>query len=260
MPPFDVKEVRLAIEHAIDRDAINTNVLQGISHPALTFDPPDLPQYIDPATHPEIVALTKYDPKMAMDLLKGTKYEGGKNWPPIKLSFRTNEERLGSTQAVQAIQAMLKENLNMSVELDPLQTKVFNPLMWDHKVQFMWIRWYSDYPDGNNNLYQVWYSGSGAAGHRHDFANKQFDDLVTAAKTPTDNNERVKLYAQAEVVGLSEGYATYVYYLYTSRVYKPWIGNLPKNARGEFVQDENIFAGMYEAIQIVEADGRPKLS
>lgn len=260
MKPFDQKGVRQAIEHAIDRDAIVKNVLQGVSRPAFTFDPPDLPQYVDPTKFPEIVALTKYDPKMAMDLLKGTPYEGGKNWPAIKLSYRTNEEALGSPQAAQAIQAMLKDNLNMSVDLEPLEQAVFRPGMWDHKQQFTWVRWYSDYPDSNNNLYQVWYSGSGASGHRHDFANKQFDDLITQAKSPTDNNERVKLYAQAEVVGLTEGYATYVYYLYKSRVYKPWVGNLPKNSRGDFAQDENIFYGLPEAITIVEADGRPKLS
>ena len=62
------------------------------------------------------------------------------------------------------------------------------------------------------------------------------------------------------MVGLTEGYATYVYYLYKSRVYKPWVGNLPKNSRGDFAQDENIFYGLPEAITIVEADGRPKLS
>lgn len=260
MKPFDVNNVRLAIEHAIDRDAIVKNVLQGVGKPAFTFDPPDLPQYVDPAKFPEIVPLTNYDPKMAMDLLKGTPYEGGKNWPAVKLTFRTNEERIGSTQAVQAIQAMLKENLNMAVDLEPLDQKVFRPNMWDHKLQFTWVRWYSDYPDSNNNLYQVWYSGSGASGHRHDFSNADFDKLVTDAKSPSNNDDRVKLYAQAEVVGLKQGYATYVYYLYQSRVYKPWIGNLPKNSRGEYVQDVNIFYGMPEAIQIVEAEGRPKLS
>src|SRR5712692_8431010 len=259
MKPFDVKGVRRAIEHAIDREAINKNILQGVSQPALTFDPPDLPQYLDPAKYPDIVTLTKFDPKLAIAELVGTPYEGGKNWPAIKLEYRTGEERLGSTQAVQAIQAMLKENLNMAVELVPLEQKVFRPNMWDHKQQFTWVRWYSDYPDSNNNLYQVWYSGAGASGHRHDFANKQFDDLVTAAKSPPTNDDRVKLYAQAEVVGLNEGYATYVYYLYTSRVYKPWIGSLPKNSRGENQQDENIWVGMLEAIQIVEAEGRPKL-
>lgn len=260
MKPFDVRGVRRAIEHAIDRDAIVKNVLQGVGKPAFTFDPPDLPHYINPAKYPEIVQLTKFDPKLAMEELKGTLYEGGRNWPPIKLSYRTNEERIGSTQAVQAIQAMLKENLNMNVELEPLEAKVFRANMWEHKQQFTWVRWYSDYPDSNNNLYQVWYSGSGASGHRHDFSNAEFDKLVTEAKSLSSNEERTKKYAQAEIVGLNEGYATYVYYLYQSRVYKPWIGNLPKNSRGEYVQDVNIFFGMPEAIQIIEAEGRPKLS
>jgi hypothetical protein len=43
-------------------------------------------------------------------------------------------------------------------------------------------------------------------------------------------------------------------------VYKPWIGNIPKNSRGDPVQDENIWVGMFESVNIIEADGRPKLS
>ncbi len=259
--PFDEKGVRLAIEHAIDRDAIVKNVLQGVGKVAYTFDAPDLPQYIDPNKFPAILPLTKYDPAMAMAMLKGTPYEGGKNWPSgIKLSFRNNEEQIGGPQSAQAIQGMLKDNLNMSVDLDPLDIKVFQNDMWAHKIPFMFVRWYSDYPDSNNNLYQVWYSGSGAAGHRHSYANPAFDKLVTDAKSPSNNDDRIKLYEQAEEVGLNDGYATYVYYLFESRVYKPWVSNLPKNSRGDLVQDVNIFYNIPEALQIVDAPGRPKLS
>ncbi|MBI5876186.1 MAG: twin-arginine translocation signal domain-containing protein [Chloroflexi bacterium] len=259
MKPFDNRGVRRALNHAIDRAAIVKNVLQDVGKVAYSFDPPDFPHYLDPAKYPKIVELTKFDPKLAMDELKGTPYEGGKNWPPIKLSYRTGEERIGSTQAVQAIQAMLKDNLNMSVELDPAEQKVFRPNMWDHKQQFTWVRWYSDYPDSNNNLYQNWYSGSGASGHRHDFNNKDFDKFVTEAKVGT-LAERTAKYAQAEILGLEEGYATYVYYLYSARTYKPWVGGIPKNSRGEIVQDVNIFFAMPETIYIQEAEGRPKLS
>ena len=258
--PFDVKGVRRALNHVIDREAIVKNVLQGVGKAALTFDPPDLPHYVDPAKYPKIVELTKYDPKAAMAELVGTPYEGGKNWPAITLTYRTNEERIGSTQAVQAIQAMLQDGLNMKVELEPLEQKVFRPKMWDHKIQLTWVRWYTDYPDSNNNLYQVWYSGSGASGHRHDFSNAAFDKLVTDAKELPTQEARTAKYAEAETVGLEDGYATYVYYLYQSRVYKPWVSGLPKNARGELVQDVNIFYGMPEALKIVEAEGRPKLS
>jgi peptide/nickel transport system substrate-binding protein/oligopeptide transport system substrate-binding protein len=236
------------------------NVLQGVGKPALTFDPPDLPQYIDPAQFPEVVSLTKFDPQLAINELKGTPYEGGKNWPPVRLSFGINVGPIGSAQAVQAIQVMLKENLNLSVELEPLERKAFRQSLLEHRQQFTWVPWYSDYPDSNNNLYQVWYSGPGATGHRHDFENAEFNDLVTAAKNPANNSERLKLYARAEVVGLSDGYATYVYYLYAARVYKPWVSNLPKNSRGELIQDVNIFTGMAENITIIEADGRPHLS
>jgi len=52
MKPFDVLGVRLALEHSIDRDAIVKNVLQGVGHSALTFDSPEMPQYIEPGEVP----------------------------------------------------------------------------------------------------------------------------------------------------------------------------------------------------------------
>ncbi len=260
MAPFDQRGVRRALNHAINREAIANNVLQGLGRPAFTFDSPDMFSYLDPKKYADIEKLTRYDPKLAMEELKGTPYEGGKNWPKVVMTYRNGEEQIGSPQAVQAIQAMLKENLNMNVELEELESKVFRPKMWDHKIQLTWVRWYSDYPDPNNNLYQVWYSASGASGHRHDFANKDFDKSVDEARGLQKPEDRIAKYAQAEKVGLEDGYATYVYYLYWARVYKPWIGDLPKNSKGDYAQDVNIYFALPQEISIIEAEGRPKLS
>ena len=43
-------------------------------------------------------------------MLKGTPYEGGKNWPKVVLSMR--DEALQSKPMAEAVQAVLLENLN----------------------------------------------------------------------------------------------------------------------------------------------------
>lgn len=256
MKPFDLKEVRQALNHAIDRDTIVKDVLQGIGQTAYTFVPPDSPGYIEPAKYSWVKELTEYNPQKAMDLLKGTPYEGGKNWPEITLSFRTNEL---SELPVQAIQAMLKQNLNMEIKIEAMEQKAFRAKMWDHKIQLNYVRWYMDYPDPNNDSFLVWYS-SRSSGSRHEFKNAEYDKLVTDAAAATEWDKRMELYAQAEKLMIEDGAAVYVYYPFGVRLYKPWIQGLPKNSAGLNVQDWNIYFALPQEVYVVDAPDRPKLS
>jgi ABC-type oligopeptide transport system substrate-binding subunit len=259
MKPFDVKEVRRALNQAIDRETIVKDVLQAIGQPALTFVPPDSPGYLDPAKYPWIKEMTEYNPQKAMDLLKGTPYEGGKNWPEITITFRQDELAGIPGLVTQAIQAMLKQNLNMDVKLEGLEGKVFRAKMWDHKIQLNYVRWYMDYPDPNNDMFLVWYS-SRSSGSRHEFKNTDYDKLVSDAAAATDMDKRMELYAKAEQLMLEDGAATYVYYPFGVRLYKPWVQNLPKNSAGLGVQDWNIYFALPQEVYIVDAPDRPKLS
>jgi len=257
--PFDVLGVRRALAHAIDRDAIVGNVLQGVAQPAYTFVPPDSPGYLDPKKYSWIREVTLYNPKLAMEQLRGTPYEGGKNWPKVTMTFRRDELAGVPAQVAQAIQAMLKDNLNMSVELEGLEGRVFRGRMWEHKIQLNYIRWYMDYPDPNDNLFLVWYS-SRTGGSRHEYKDATFDKLVADAAGAPTWDQRLALYAQAERRMLEDGAATYVYYPFGARVYKPWVQGVPRNSAGLPAEDWNIYAGVPNEIYIVDVPGRPKLS
>jgi len=88
-PPFDNLKVRRAVAHAIDRENV-VKVSQGLAVPAWSMIPPGFPGALD---DPKIKAIQKFDKKLALEQLKGTPFEGGKNWPKITLSMR--EEGLG---------------------------------------------------------------------------------------------------------------------------------------------------------------------
>ncbi len=258
-PPFDNRGVRRALSHAIDRDAIVKSVLQGVGQPAYTFVPPDAPGYLDPKKYAWLGELTAYNPKLAMDQLQGTSYAGGKNWPKVTLTFRRDELAGVPAQVAQAIQAMIKENLNLSIELEGLEGRVFRGRMFEHKIQLNYVRWYMDYPDPNNNLFQVWYS-SRTGGSRHEYKDAEFDKLVDQARGAPTWEARMALYAQAERRMLEDGAAVYVYYPFGARMYKPWVQGLPKNSAGLPVEDWNIYFGLPQEIYVADAPGRPKLS
>ena len=77
-------------------------------------------------------------------MLKGTPYEGGRNWPKITLTMR--EEGLGSKPLAEAVQAVLLEHLNMKTDLEVLEQRVFRGRALEEGLQLVWIRWFMDYP------------------------------------------------------------------------------------------------------------------
>jgi ABC-type oligopeptide transport system substrate-binding subunit len=259
MAPFDVKEVRQALNHAVDRDAIVATVLQGIGQPARTFVPPDSPGYLDPAAYSWVNELTEYNPEKAMELLKGTPYEGGQNWPAVVLTYRKDELAGIPDLVTQAIQAMLKENLNMEVTLEGLEGKAFREKMWAHEIQLNYVRWYMDYPDPNNDLFLVWYS-SRASGSRHEYNDPEFDKMVAEAAEITDFDKRMEVYAAAEQRMIEDGAAVYVYYPFGVRLYKPWVQGLPVNSAGLPVEDWNIYFALPQEVHIVAHPDRPEVS
>jgi oligopeptide transport system substrate-binding protein len=237
MPPFDDKQVRLAMAHAVDREAIVKGPLQGLGGVAYTFNPPGFPGY-NPNKYEE---LTKYDPKVAMDMLKGTPYEGGKNWPKITLTQR--DEGDGPKAVGAAVIQMLKQNLGMQIDQVVGEPKETYDRMYKGEIQLMWIRWYADYPDPNNQQWQVFYGGN-TTGRRQVWQNDAFDKLVTDAKGVTDEAKRFQMYQDADKVMLEDGAAIFVYYPYNYGLLKPRISGMPKNKAGDFVPDWNIFRNM----------------
>lgn len=243
MPPFDEKNVRLAMAHAIDRETIVKNILQGLGQPAYTFNPPGWWGY-NPNRYDD---LTRYDPKLAMDLLKGTKYEGGKNWPKITLTHR--EEGDGPKLVADTIIGMLKQNLGMQIDHVVGEPKETYNRMYKGEIQLMWIRWYMDYPDPNDQQYLVFYGGH-TTGRRQVWQNDQFDKLVSDARSVTDEKKRQEMYQQADRIMLEDGAAIFVYYLYNIGMLKPWVKGMPKNSAGDYSPDWNIFRRMYEYLSV----------
>jgi ABC-type transport system substrate-binding protein len=243
IPPFDNLNVRLAINHAVDRDTIVNKILQGLGKVAYTFCPPGFPGY----NSDTLDQYTKYDPTAAMALLKGTPYEGGKNWPKITMTQR--DEGDGPKAVGDTIIGMLKQNLGMQIDHEVGEPKATYARMYKGEIQFMWIRWYADYPDPNDEHYLVFY-GKITSGHRQVWDNTQFDDLIVKAQGLSDPNARWDLYHQADKVLAADGAASFVYYPYNYGLLKSWVHGMPKNDAGDPVPAWNIFVRMYDYLTV----------
>ena len=214
--------------HAVDRDTIVKSILQGLGQPGRhTANPPGFPGY----NPDKLDELTKYDPKLAMDMLKGTPYEGGKNWPKITLTHR--EEGDGPKNVADTIIGMLKQNLGMQIDHVVGEPKETYDRMYKGEIQLMWIRWYADYPDPNDMQYLVFY-GKQTTGHRQVWQNDDFDKLVSDARSVTDNDKRMQMYHDADKILAQDGAAIFVYYPYNIGMLKPWVKGMPKNSARRF--------------------------
>jgi oligopeptide transport system substrate-binding protein len=244
-PPFDNVKVRRAVAHAIDRENI-VKVSQGLAVPAWSMIPPGFPGATD---DPKIKAIQRYDKKAALEQLKGTPFEGGKNWPKITLSMR--DEALGSKPLAEAVQALLLDSLNMKTDLEVLEPRVFRERLWKQDLQFVWIRWFMDYPDPHNEYFDTFY-GKRTTGKRQAWVNDAFDKELEAGRDTRDPKKRLEHYKKAEEIMQNDvGYVP-VAWVVRYAAAKPWVKGIEKNKSGDTVVDGNIYVGMLKHLYVVE--------
>ncbi len=154
-PPFDNLQVRQAFSHAIDRDKIVNGPLQYQSTAAYTMNPPGFPgENVE-----QLKEVQNFDPELAAQLLADAGYPNGEGFPALTLYTRNAFPAL--TNAAEAIAAMLKENLNIDVQI---QNQDYGTFMDNLRAQkrnksgdflFAMVPYEFDFVDGSN-LLSVW--------------------------------------------------------------------------------------------------------
>jgi len=242
-------KVRQALSHAVDRSRL-ADLTNGLAIEANCMVPIGVFGYID---DPEIAAIQNFDPAKAKELLVGTPYEGGQNWPEITMHMRGNEENYNSDLMANDIVAQLQENLGMNINIQVWPEASWRPELFKNEFQLVWIRWWSDYPDPNNSYGDMFYSQK-SSGKRQAWSNKEFDDLVVQGKAEPDPDKRLEIYKQAErVIQEDVGYIPVVFRV-DQYAFKPWVKGVAVNRQGFWVPQGNIYARMLDNLDV---EGRP---
>ncbi|MEZ4659537.1 MAG: ABC transporter substrate-binding protein [Caldilineaceae bacterium] len=190
-PPFDNLDVRKAFAHAVDREAIVTNVYGDVkAMPAYAMLMPGFPSS---STKGELNEYQVYDCDMAKEHLAAAGFPDGAGFPKLELWLRDEAPAL---QAVfQAVAASISQCLNVELEVSNKDRKVYTDAM-DRKptgLQFGAVSYGMDYLDPTNML-GIWVFGG-----RHSWKNDEFDALINEA-TPLvgDPAKRDSLFREAE--------------------------------------------------------------
>lgn len=215
--PFDDKRVRRAISMAIDRTVFPKILRRGES-PAYTWIPPRLDGY-----SPDSKAT--YNPEGARKLLAEAGYPDGKNFPLTKILYPQRED---AKLVVESVQEQIKKNLNVKLQLEVNEWKVYMDILHRDPPQMYRQSWGADYPDpetfmnlfttGNGNNYTQW-------------SNAQYDSLVDRAAAEQDQKLRASLYAQGDKMLNQDEVPIVPIYLSTQNtMVKPWVKGIGFNA------------------------------
>jgi oligopeptide transport system substrate-binding protein len=185
-PPFDDVLVRRAFAHAIDRSRIPM-FMKGGEMPSSSWIPKGMFGYNKNIG-------SRFDPKKARSLLAQAGYPGGKGLPKITAVFNTGDLNrfIG-----EFIQAQWKEHLNVHVEFESQEWKVFLSRLDLDPPQIFRMGWGADFPDPDNfmNLF-IKTSGN----NRLRWSNPRYDELVAQAAMLKNPQERQVVYDEAQTL------------------------------------------------------------
>ena len=248
--PFDKLEVRKAVILSIDKERLVKQVGKGVHTVAYAMTAPGVFGYFDDDDN-KLKNIQKYDPKAALDALKGTTFEGGRNWPKVTLSYNSSDYDIpAGTPDEMARQ--VKEAIGMDIAIEPLEAKVWNARRFALDLQLLLYRWFEDYADPHDEYYLVFSLHNKGNGARQSYNDPVFDDLVKKAGAETDPKKRLDLYYQAETRIQSQFAYQPLYWQTINNAIKPWVTGLPKNKQGNTIPNNSIFFRAYDSVFVTD--------
>ncbi|WP_293722497.1 ABC transporter substrate-binding protein [uncultured Cetobacterium sp.] len=197
--PFNNKEFRKALHHAIDKQSIVDAVYLGKASVANTIVNPTV------FGSDQTIGKTDYNPEKAKEYLEKS---GVKN-RTIKIMSNDNSVRL---QAAQIVQANLKE-IGINAEIETVEWGTYLQMTAQGDYDIFIGGWVAGTSDADIVLFPLLHSSyKGGAGNRANFDNKDYDKLVELGRTSTEPSERLKAYSEAQTILEEESPLIPLYY------------------------------------------------
>lgn len=192
--PFADPRVRRAFSMAADRKTLVENVTQLNQPVALTFVPPDALAGYEAPTEAGIA----FDPEAARALLAEAGYPNGEGLTGITLLIN---EGGGHEQPAQSIRKGWETHLGVTVQIESVERSSFSDRLKNQGFQVARAGWFGDYRDPTTFLdkYHSTNNNNDAK-----YVNPAYDRLLDAAQTELDPEARMKQFAEAEALLLTD--------------------------------------------------------
>jgi peptide/nickel transport system substrate-binding protein len=190
--PFTSKEVRQALNFAINKQELSDGLYNGNMVPAGGVLPP-----VDWAFNPDLQSYP-YDPDKARELLASAGYDESK---PLTFTFMAYTIPRGYNPVGDRLATAIQEYWSeVGVQAD-IQTAEWTQYRADRRADMFQCSlsgWQGDNGDPDNFLYSLLAGDSKGAGNTAFYENPDVDDLLTQAQEVSDQDERKQLYYKAE--------------------------------------------------------------
>lgn len=195
-PPLDKKEVRQALNMAIDKAAIIKDVYQGAGQPAKNLIPPTIWSYNDK------VQDYPYDPAKAKEMLTKAGVTSA-NWDlwymPVSRPYNPAAKRIA-----EMMQADLAK-VGITVKLVTYEWGEYRKRLQAGEHMLGQLGWTGDNGDPDNFFFLLGCSAARPGGNNlSKWCNKDFDSRLLKARTLTDRAERTKLYEEMQQIAHDE--------------------------------------------------------
>jgi oligopeptide transport system substrate-binding protein len=215
--PFQDVRVRRAFSKAIDRKEL-PRVLKGGEIPTTSWIPPGM------FAHNPDIGL-QVDPQGARRLLAEAGYPEGKDFPPVTVVYDTNPI---NNLIAENLQAQWQRNLNVQVNLDNQEWKVFLKRLKTDTPMIFRLGWGADYPDPDN--FMALFTTHSGNNNTH-WGNLRYDELIARAASEPDSRRRQQMYDEAQRILTEQDVAIIPLFAAVQNILvKPYVKGLQVNA------------------------------
>jgi ABC-type transport system substrate-binding protein len=210
-PPFDNREVRRAMNFAIDREKILKTVYEGRGRVA-AGPLPDVLRKWDIKNHYE------YDPVKAREIIRREGLEGR----AVNLYITADQEIIDMAEVLQSyIRAA-----GLNVEIKQLEWSAYKEAVNRGDADMFYLSWWADYPDPENFLFPLFHSSNhGPAGNRTRYTNRTVDSLIEKGQETMNEEKRDSFYKQAEEIIVADAPWVFLWHRTDFTIRQPWIRN-----------------------------------
>ena len=221
--PLDDRRVRLALNLALDRDALMQSVHLGRYTVARGILPPGTQGF-----NPKLAGYG-YDPERARDLLARAGYPGGRGLSPIPVWSSVRRDEI-----VRELEEIRRQLAAVGVSIDVhylTDWPAFSRQLEEGRLPVFLYGWYADVPDPDNFLSKLFHSTSPR--NFFGYAKAAVDNLFAQARNERDLLRRVDLYRRAEEMVLDDAPLMPVLHHTYERLFQPYVRAVEVNGLGD---------------------------
>jgi peptide/nickel transport system substrate-binding protein len=232
--PFSDKRVRQALNYALDKDAINKSLFQGLAT-TMTSPLPEAQWGFDPS-----LKGYPYDPAKAKQLLAEAGYPNGFKTEFLTYNSPRGYNSAGADLAV-AIQGSLQK-VGIEATLRKQEIGAYLAEIRNKTTKYggmFLVGWTGDNGDPDNFLFELFGSANIPVTDTPRYANPELDKILVEAQHVPDHAKRVALYSQAQKIILDDAPWIFVNSLTQARVTR-------KEVKGYILNPTQMFFEMHK--------------